>query len=148
MKLLELAEEEDSSAFQDTLESLEDAIEVKAENTAYVMREMQGDIKLLDDEIKRLQGRKKALENNMKRMKEYLLNELEKANIPKVKTAIFTVYTQNNPESVEIENEELIPSEYKIPKYTIDKSSIKKMLKEGKEIKGARLNQSKGVRVK
>ena len=147
-ELLELAEENDSSAFQDTLESLEDAIEDKAEKMAYVMQEIDGDIKLLGDEIKRLQGRKKSLESNLKRMKDYLLDELEKLDKPKVKTARFTIYTQNNPESVEIENEELIPDRYKIPKYTIDRKGIKESLRNGQAIEGVRLTQTKGVRIK
>lgn len=147
-ELLELAEENDSSAFQDTLESLEDAIEDKAEKMAYVMQEIDGDIKLLGDEIKRLQGRKKSLESNLKRMKDYLLDELEKLDKPKVKTARFTIYTQNNPESIEIENEELIPDRYKIPKYTIDRKGIKESLRNGQAIEGVRLTQTKGVRIK
>ena len=147
-ELLELAEENDSSAFQDTLESLEDAIEDKAEKMAYVMQEIDGDIKLLGDEIKRLQGRKKSLESNLKRMKDYLLDELEKLDKPKGKTARFTIYTQNNPESIEIENEELIPDRYKIPKYTIDRKGIKESLSNGKAIEGVRLTQTKGVRIK
>lgn len=148
LRLLELEEEVDSEAFQDALDNLTDEINTKAENIAAVLKQMEADAKMLKDEEARLKSRRIAIENNHKRLKEYLKNELEVMDIEKVKTPKFTITVRNNPVKVVIKDEDLIPVDYKIPKYSIDKKTLKEALLNGEEIKGVELIQEKGVQIR
>lgn len=148
LRLLELEEEVDSEAFQDALDNLTDEINTKAENIAAVLKQMEADAKMLKDEETRLKSRRTAIENNYKRLKEYLKSELEVMEIDKVKTPKFTITVRNNPVKVVIKDEDLIPADYKIPKYSIDKKVLKEALLNGEEIKGAELIQEKGVQIR
>ena len=148
LRLLELEEEVDSEAFQDALDNLTDEINTKAESIAAVLKQMEADAKMLKDEETRLKNRRIAIENNHARLKEYLKNELEVMNIDKVKTPKFTITVRNNPVKVVIKDEDLIPADYKVPKYSIDKKVLKEALLNGEEIKGAELIQEKGVQIR
>lgn len=148
-ELLEVAQNEDNlEVVLDTLESLEDAIEDKVENIAHVLNQMKSDTNILDAEIKRLQAKKKTLTNNYNYLREYLLYELVESGLEKVKTPLFNITIRNNPEKVVIRNEEQIPMDYKVPEYKIDKKALKEALKQGKEVKGAKLVQEKGLLIK
>jgi transcriptional regulator of heat shock response len=135
--------------FQDTLSSLEDAIEDKAENMAKLIRCLDADAKAIKDEEQRLAERRRTIENRISSVKEYLQNQMEVAGLDKVKRPTVTVSIQNNPPSVNIVDESLIPSTYMIaqaPK--IDKKGILTALKNGEEIYGAEMVQGRSVRIK
>ena len=65
----------------------------------------------------------------------------------KVKGLLFTVYMAKNQPSVVID-EELLPKKYFVQKLTPDKATIKELLKAGKNIKGAALQESRSLRIK
>ncbi|MET3505441.1 siphovirus Gp157 family protein [Halalkalibacter oceani] len=147
-QVLELAEN-DSESFLDTLKSLEDAIEVKIENTAKLIKTLDGEAEVIKAEEKRLSERRKALENKVTGLKNYLEYELEKLNLDKVKGAILTTSMQNNPPSVEVLNEKKIPKIYFKPQPSkLDKTTLLKDLKEGKEVEGAAIKQTKSLRIR
>lgn len=148
-QVLEIAEQLDPKTLKDTLDGINDAIDDKAENTAKVIRELEGDINTLTSEIQRLNERKTALSNNVKRIKEYLQNEMEKVGKTKVKSERFTIGIQNNPPSVRVEDERKIPRDYFTPQDPkLDKTKLKDELKRGKEIDGAELRQKRSLRIK
>lgn len=141
----------DEKVISDTIESIELAIEDKAQNIAIILQGMDYDIETLKAEEKRLAGRRKALENNKENLKTYLRYHMEIAKLNKIKSPNFTVALQNNPPSLEIVDEKAIPPKYLtvIPEtYVLDKARIKEALKEGEEIPGARLFQDKSIRIK
>jgi predicted nuclease with TOPRIM domain len=147
--LMELAEEMESDALVDTLESLQDEIEEKAENIAKFIKNLEADAKIIKEEEQRLAERRRSIENKVTRLKEYLQEQLEVAGLQKVKRPTITVAIQNNPPSVEIADEKLIPSEFMIPQAPkIDKKAILERLKNGEEISGCVLKQTKGVRIR
>jgi len=65
LELLTMAEDEDVDieCLKDTMEAIEGEIEIKADGYVRVMKQIIGDAEVLDEEIKRLTARKKALEN-------------------------------------------------------------------------------------
>lgn len=71
MGVLELATnpEIDPQAITDTLEAIGEEIEIKAENTAKVLRELEGMAAALKAEEQRLNARRKSIENNVERIK-------------------------------------------------------------------------------
>lgn len=148
-QLMEMAEEMESDAIVDTLEALQDEIEEKVENIAKFIRNLEADAKIIKEEEKRLAERRQSIEKKIERLKQYLQEQLEVAGLQKVKRPMITVAIQNNPPSVEIADEKLIPSEFMIPQPAkIDKKAILERLKNGEEISGCSLKQTKGVRIK
>lgn len=149
LRLMEMAEELDPETFRDTLESINEAIEEKIENTAYLVRNLEADIKVLKEEEKRLRERRQSLESKITRMKDYLKEQLEKAGIEKVKRPLVTVSIQNNPPSVKVIDEKLIPSTYMIPQEPkLDKKSLLQVLKNGEKVPGVELEQTRGLRIR
>ena len=147
LRVLELAENGDD--LTDTLEALEDAIEDKAENTAKVIKQLEANASMLDNEINRLTERKKASENNAKRLKMYLQDQLEKVGTDKIKGEIFTVAIQNNPQSVEVLDETIIPADYFIPQQPkLDRKELLAHLKAGETIPGVMVKQSRSLRIR
>lgn len=153
LRLLEMAEdpETDPQAFTDTLEGLEYEIEVKAENYAKVIKQLDSDAAGLDAEIKRLQAKKSAIANSQDRMKKTLEGAMIATGNVKFKTDLFSFNIQKNPPSVELDEEhlELIPIEYLIPQDPKpDKKRMLAELKEGKELGFARLKQTESLRIR
>lgn len=151
-KVLELMEgEENAQTLIDTLECIDAEIDSKADSIAKVSRYVNSDITALDDEIKRLQSRKKALENNDKNLKEYLKTQMEKINKDKIKGTLFTISIQKNPPSMVITDKEKIPAKFidVIPSTTaVNTTALKAALKNGEEIEGAELTQGTSLRIR
>lgn len=143
-----LDEDADLTAIEDTLQSIEAAIEIKAHNTAALVKQLDATADIIDAEIKRLQARKKAIENRSQSIKKYLALQLEVAGIDKVKTPAFTVQFQKNPPAVQIKDPSLVPPEYQIIKYDIDKKAISEDLKAGKQVPGCELTQGMSLRIR
>lgn len=148
IKVLELAEQLDEEILRDTLDSINEAIEDKAKNLAKIVKEVEGKAELIDSEIKRLKKRKTSLLNNAKSIEQYLQGEMEKTGKTKIKGELFDVRIQNNPVSVNVYNENLIPKEFFTPvPPNLNKNKLKEGLKHG-DIPGAELVQTKGLRIR
>ena len=149
--ILDLIEIDDSEGLKLALEQLDGEIETKVENSVKVIKSIEGDILALKEEEKRLAGRRKALENKISSMKEYIEHNLNFIDDKKVKTTLFTVAMQNNKKSVNILNEEVIPEEYvkTVTTTSIDKVALyEAMEKQGLEIYGVELVQTQSLRIR
>lgn len=133
----------------DTLESLDwtEQFEEKVENTVKVIKNKEADVDKLKEEIDRLTKRKKSIENDITRLKTGLQGAFEITGHEKVKTLLFTVSLANNQPSVVVD-EELLPKKYFVQKLTPDKTTIKELLKAGKKVKGAVLQESRSLRIR
>lgn len=139
-----LTEDEFNPAVIDTLESLDLAIEDKADGYARLIKNQEADSKGIAEEIKRLQARKQAIDNSIKNMKLSLQNAMIEIGKTKFKTDLFSFNIQKNPVKVEIVNEELIPDQFKKIKIEFDKTAIKK----AENVPGAELVQSESLRIR
>jgi len=147
-QLLELAEDVDPTAFNDTMDSIKDAIDDKAVGYAKVDRELAKDEAALKDEADRLSARAKSINNNRRILKQNLQSAMEETGKIKIKTKEFTIYIQNNQASVKIPDESKIPAYLSKVTYAPDKTQIKKLLQEGKDVPGAELNTSRSLRIR
>lgn len=103
-------------------------------------------IDAVDVQIKRLQDLKKQKTNNLDKFKQYVKENMEKLGITKLETEIGKMSIAKNPLSIEIENEDEIPSEFKQEVMTvkIDKTAIKTYFKEtGEIVPGTRIISDK-----
>ena len=147
--LVRNAAEIDEELLKDTLESIDEDIELKADNYARVLVELEGQINTLKAEENRLSDKRKAIENNVKRMKQNLEESMRLTGKTKFKTDFFSFNIQKNPISVNVIDESLIDENYFVeqPK-KLDKKQLKEDLKMGANILGAELVQTEGLRIK
>ena len=141
----------DLAVIEDTLQSIEGAIEDKAVNIVNFIRSLEGDASIIKAEEKRLAERRKALENRVSNIKEYIQGQMEFANLDKIKTPTITIALQKNPPAVNIEDEAKIPAAFItiVPEQRIpDKKRIAEALKGGAEVPGATLTQGKSLRIR
>ena len=134
---------------KDTLDSIEEAIEVKAENIAKWIRNLEADKKAFEEEEKRFKEKKQAADNRIKSLKLYLEDNMRLTGKTKFKAGFFSFAIQNNPPSVEVFDEALIPKQFLIEQPAkIDRAGIKELLKAGEEVPGAELKHSSGLRIR
>ena len=139
----------DPEVMKDTLDSIEDAIENKAENIAKLVRNLESDVTAYKEEEERLKTKRQATENKVKWLKMYLEDNMKLTGKTKFKSGMFNFLIQKNPASVNITDEKIIPEEFLIqqpPK--VDKTSLKEILKRGIEVPGAELKQTEGLRIR
>ena len=139
----------DPEVMKDTLDSIEDAIESKAENIAKLIRNLESDVSAYKEEEDRLKTKRQATENKVKWLKTYLEDNMKLTGKTKFKSGMFNFAIQKNPASVNITDEKIIPEEFLIqqpPK--VDKTSLKEILKRGIEVPGAELKQTEGLRIR
>ena len=151
LQLLQWAEEEDldEQALADTLDGLGAEIEDKADGYAKVIASLNADIDGIKAELDRLKDRKTRIEANVKRMKSALQGAMTATGKTKFKTALFSFSVQKNPPSAVLDDEKMLPAWYFIPQDPrIDKASILKDLKDGKEVQGAHLEQGESLRIR
>lgn len=132
----------DHDMLVDTLDGISGELEEKAENYGLVIKNLEGQALMIDEEIKRLQERSKSIKSNCKRVQDYLLGTMLDTGKMKFTTSHFTFSTRKS-EAVVVEAEELIPAEYIKEKLTtsVDKTALKKAIKQGEVIEGARLEK-------
>ncbi len=134
---------------KDTLDSIEEAFEVKAENIAKWIRNLEADKKAFEEEEKRFKEKKQAADNRIKSLKLYLEDNMRLTGKTKFKAGFFSFAIQNNPPSVEVFDEALIPKQFLIAQpVKIDRAGIKELLKAGEEVPGAELKHSSGLRIR
>jgi len=144
-----IAEQEDEQILKDTLNSINDALEDKADGYVAVIKSLETDNNAIDEEIKRLKQRKTSNENGIKRLKETLQQVMEETGKEKFKTALNSYSIANNPPSLEVKDKNIVPKEFfteQEPK--LNKKELLKAVKEGLEIKGIELKQSRSLRVR
>lgn len=140
--------EVEHEGFADTLESIEDAIEVKLNATAIIIKTLEAQAKAIKEEEDRLKKRRSALENNAKRLKVYAQDALESVGLDKVKGDTFTLRMQNNPPSVLLMDDKQVPDKYLVEvQPTVDKKALLEDLKNGLAIDGAELKQGRSLRI-
>lgn len=133
---------EDGGDYEGVLATITDEIEVKAENYAIVMKNMEGDIAAIKKEIKRLKARQTVLENGIERMKKNLTEAMIETGKKKFKTAKFS-FTIAAGGMKPLILDEKIPKKYMIVKTEPDKKQIREDLEAGKKLKFARFGERK-----
>lgn len=139
-------EEIDEQTFADTLEAM--GADKKVEGYCQVIKELQSDLDKFKNETDRLAARMKTAKNGIERMKLSLLDFLNASGQSKVKAGTFTVAIGTS-EQTSILDESVIPTVFKIPQPDkIDKTAIKKAIKEGATVPGAEIIINESVRIR
>lgn len=119
------------------------AIADKVSNGIGLIRSLENVRDGLDAEIKRLQIRKKSVEGNICNIKEYYLQNLSSIGAKKIVTprGNMTVAKVGGKQPLTIDDEALVPSDFKIPvtTYKVDKEKIRASIAKGETVPGAHL---------
>lgn len=132
----------------DTLESLKEAFKEKTINIAYVIKQMDAEQKVIAEEVKRLQERKKTAENKQKYLKQYLHDSMNATGIDKVKSPTITISIRKNPPSLDVTNEENIPEEFYQIKKELKRKDLLDYMKNGGSVEGCAIKQSTTVSIR
>jgi hypothetical protein len=124
-------------------------LQEKAINYGYVIKDADGNITAIDNEIERLNALKKSEERKRNILKERISSAMQFYGIEKVETSTLKLSFRRS-ESVEIVSVEQLPDDYMIKKVTVspDKSKIKEDIKKGKEVPGAVINENLNLQIK
>lgn len=136
LELLQMLEDEeiDEEIIIDTLEGLDGEIEIKADNYAKLIRNLESTNEAIKKEVDRLTFRKTTFENRIKNLKEHLYNSMKLTGKTKFTTELFSFNIQKNGGkrvlTVDVDLE-LIPKEYKIPQPDkLDGDKVRDLIKE------------------
>lgn len=168
MNLLEYGVDEDGviveteEEFNELYDSIQLDLQTKLDNTNCLQKMIDGEIEVIDKEIKRLTAEKSARENK----KEWLKRRVdcfvkrqftdEEGNIDteglhKYKLDLpHSKISYRKSDSVEIINPDLLPSKYikKKVEEKPDKVAIKEAIKNGKDISGAKIVTNYNIQIK
>lgn len=167
MKLYELSNEyqtlmnlvdEDipAEAITDTLESITAEIEVKADNIACLLKNLDAEVSAIKAEEARLVERRKKKQATYDRIKQYLSDELRKAGCPKIETARNKI-TFRKSESVDLLVDENVFIEWAeenrddlltFAQPKINRTAIKAAIKDGANIAGAQIVEKQNIQIK
>ena len=144
----ELTEEE----YNQLGEELALELQNKSANIIGYIKNSESLLEAIKSEEKRLSEMRKTGEARLEKFYQYVKENMEKLNLSEIPTELGTLKIAKNPMSVEIENEDEIPSEFKqeVTTVKIDKTAIKKHFKEtGEVVAGTRIVDNKtSLRVK
>lgn len=136
-------------AIADTIEGLEGMFNEKAIRIVHVIANNDSDIAEIDAEMARLTARKKVMATARERLKEYLRFNMEASGINKIESPLFNITLVAGRQSVQVDDVDALPDDYKRIKVEPDKTLIGKALKDGYNVPGAQLvTGQSSVRIK
>ena len=150
------AGEMDEGALWDTLDGVKGAIEDKADSIVQVIRNKQTFAASIDEEIKRLQARKKAVDKAVDRISAYLSDQLSVIGIDKLETVHAKLSFRASEKCVVTDPAVAVgwalangrADLLTIPEPTPSTSAIKAAIKSGEEIPGAMLIKNRNLQIK
>ena len=152
--LWDLLEDEtvEDAVLEDAFANLTDDLKDKFENCCKYIKNCETEITGLKAEEERLNVRRKAKENAVKRLKDLMKQAMLAAGEKKIQCGTFTTSVQNNAPSVVVDEQyiENIPAEYlRIKEPEIDKKKLGEDLKAGKNLEGlAHLEVTQSLRIR
>jgi hypothetical protein len=127
----------------------QEQLQTKAINYAKVISNYQGESDAIDAEIKRLKAMKESRDKKVTWLTESLKKAMMVSGIEKIESPLFKLSLRRS-EAVEVEVPEALPVDWQVRKVmiTADKVAIKKAIKEGYAITGARLVENFNLQIK
>ena len=145
----------DDEVFAETLQGIEDELELKAENYVRVIKELEirkgslsGEISVIQAEVDRRKELVNSIDRHIAKMKESLCNAMVATGKQKFKTEHFSFWTQKTAEVIITDEAGVSMEYYTVPEPTISKQKIKDALKKGENLPFARLDEKETVRFK
>lgn len=115
---------------------LEELLIKKSGSIIQFIQNVQSNIDAIKSEEKRLKEVRQYLENRQEKFQNYVINCMDKIDAKEIITDSGVLRVRNNPLSVEIIDEDLVPNKYKkqIVETKVDKNKIKEDFKNSGEM--------------
>lgn len=144
--------QDDALVIADTIEAESYPLEIKAQNVAYAVKNLEATASAIKQAEQDMAARRKAIENRAGHIREYLKTCMEVAGVQKIECPHFAISIKNNPPSVEVFEPSMVPAEFmrqpEPPPPSPDKTAIKEAIKAGREVPGAMLAQNTRIEIK
>lgn len=149
-ELLNAIETDDPKLLEDTIAStgINEDLNKKFEGYGQVINQAKADMNEVFEEIKRLQTKKRTYDNNIKRLKQALIDSLAAVGKDRIKTPLFS-FSIKNTRAVDVTSIEDLPVDYLVPQPSKpDKKAIKEAIESGQDVPGAtiKFNESLAIR--
>lgn len=147
-----MATDSDAQTIADTIEAESYPLEVKAQNVAYAIKNLDATAAAIKAAEAEMAARRKAIENRVMHLREYTKTCMEIAGVSKIECPHFALSIKANPPSVDIFEPSMIPAEFmrqpEPPPAAPDKAAIKEAIKAGRDVPGAMLAQGTRLDIK
>lgn len=131
----------DQQTIEDSLSLIKTDFNSKAINVSNYIKNLENKITEMKEAEDSIAGRRKILQNRIKRIRDYLRTNMEKCGINDIYSPYFDIKLEKNSYALKIETEQDIPAKYFHRKITLipSKISIKADLKKGINVPGCSL---------
>lgn len=138
---------------RDTIEGLQGDMQEKCTNVAAFIRNTEALAEQIKQAEATMAARRKALENRADRIRQYLLENMQRTGISKIESPWFKIALSKNQPSVVVDDEDTL--KFAHPEFvkvvtteSLDKTAIKEAIKAGQIVEGAHLVQAERVTIK
>lgn len=145
-------EEVNYNDIKEALDVIEDDFDNKVDNTACLIKDMQGDVEKMKTEEKNLSQRRKFMEKRIDDLKQYLSYNLLAVGKRKLETSRNKISFRKS-SALKIDDEKSFAAFY--PEYCnvetvykVDKNRVKQSIKNGEVIEGASVIESDNIQIK
>ena len=146
-----MADDLDPELIADTLEGLEGELCDKAEQTLAVIKNKKMLADALKDEAASLNARSKAINNQIDRLKQYIVDSMNTAELKKLNAGLHVITIKKPSKKLVVDDPATLPPNF-VDIETIFKprtQDIKNYLNSGEKIDGARMEDAKaGILIK
>jgi len=131
------------------LQITKDNFHSKSESYAFITRQFNAEINIINEEVKRLQQAKKTREKAIERLKANIEMAMITFEVDKIETPLIKISFRKS-ESVEVDDINTLPALYKVVKVSesADKLKIKDAIKSGEKIEGCYLKTNRNLQIK
>ena len=131
------------------LQITKDNFHSKSENYGYITKQFNAEMRIIDDEIHRLEQLKRVRQKAIERLKANIEMAMTTFEVDKIETPLIKISFRKS-ESVEVEDVNNLPALYKVVKLseTADKLKIKDAIKSGILIEGCSIKTNKNLQIK
>lgn len=134
----------DEQTYQDTLKSFSDEAQDKAENLGKMIDNFKAQDQMLKDEVDKLNKKRKTLQGSIDWLTSSLETYLKALGTDEHHAGMYKLWYKKLPDVVQILDENNISEAYRTPQPDkIDKTGIKKALKDGEEVEGVTMETNR-----
>jgi len=141
------SEPENIEALIEEVEVNEQNFNDNALNYCKFIRSQESEVEAIEKEIDRLKDLKQSKQKVTERLKENLKNSMQVFGKEKIDLNLFKVSLRKS-ESVNIDDEVILPSKFTVIKTQPDKKAIKEYLKAGNELEGCQIVENQSLLIK
>lgn len=152
LELLASSDDLPPEVIRDTIEGVEGQWKDKAVAVAAYILDAEAKADSIKAAAKAMQERATRLENRAASLRQYLMFNMLATGTAKVDHDLMTLLLVNNPQTVVIDNPELVPAEFMVqkppPPPAPDKKLIGQQFKSGVDVPGCHVEQGQRVEIK